>query len=139
MKKSYTFFVVVFIITLISICFIALPFVFLGAPSPLFTITNTDINEHDVLIELFDSNNNLVYNNTYELIPESKILQSKPSGMLLQLSFPPGNKEEYLLKITSDDNITKSRQIELELWNTIDVKLYDDDVGCNISIGVEAV
>lgn len=139
MKKSYAFFVMVFIIILISICFITLPFVFFGAPLPLFTITNTDINEHDVLIEIFDSNNNSVYNNTYGLVPESTVLQSKPSWLLLQLSFPPGNKEEYLIKITSDDNITKSRQIELELWNTIDVKLYGNDVGCNISIGVETV
>ena len=139
MKKSYVLFIMASIVTLIAICLIAMPFIFIGPPSPLFFISNKDVNEHEAVVEIFNSDNESVFKKTYELAPEEYISQPKPAWLLLQLSFPPGDKENYTVKVTSYSNLTETRLIEFELWNTVDVKLYNDEAEKPISIGVETV
>lgn len=139
MKKSYVLLVIASIVTLISICLIMMPFIFIGAPLPLFSIDNKDVNEHKVVIEVFNSNNKSVFEKTYKMAPGANISQSKPVWLLLQLSIPPGNKVDYNFKITLDDNITNTHQIGLQVWVMADIKLYEDNTENPISIGVIVV
>lgn len=139
MRKSHSLFVITAIFMLIAVFFIAMPFIFLGLPLPFFSIDNEDVNEHEAVIEIFDSTNESIFNKMYELSPEEHISQPKPLWLLLQLSFPPGDKENYKVKVTLDNNITETRLIEFELWNTVDVKLYNHEAEMPIAIGVITV
>ena len=139
LKKSYVLLVVVSIVTLIAICLISMPYIFIGPPLPLFSIYNNDINEHEVVIEIFDSNNESVFKQTYEMAPEAMISQSKPVWLLLQLSIPPGNEENYTFKVNLDNNVTNTHQIGLQVWVMADIMLYEDNTENPISIGVSVV
>ncbi|AKB19224.1 hypothetical protein MSWHS_2361 [Methanosarcina sp. WWM596] len=139
MKKSDVLLVVVSIVTLIAICLISMPYIFIGPPLPLFSIYNNDINEHEVVIEIFDSNNESVFKQTYEMAPEAMISQSKPVWLLLQLSIPPGNEENYTFKVNLDNNVTNTHQIGLQVWVMADIMLYEDNTENPISIGVSVV
>lgn len=139
MKKQFQFLVMAGIFLSVALCFIAMPFVFLGAPLPFFSIYNKDVNGHETVVEILDSNNESVFKKMYELAPQELTSEPKPSWLLLRLSFPPGDKEDYTVKVTSDNNITKSRQVELQLWNNAHIELYGDDAETPITIGVDTI
>ncbi|AFV23599.1 hypothetical protein Mpsy_1391 [Methanolobus psychrophilus R15] len=122
MKKPYVFLAM---ITAIAICFATMPFFFLGAPLPLFSIDNKDVIEHKAVIEMFDSTNKSLLKEAYELTPDKSITRSKPTWLSLKLSFPPGRTEEYTIKVTLDDNLTNKFQMDLGLWNSFDIILYN--------------
>jgi hypothetical protein len=139
MKKSHEYLMIASIITLIAICLIAMPFLFIGPPSPLFFIGNKDVNERGVAVEMFNSDNNSVFKEKYKLAPEEQIWQPKPAWLLSKLSFPLGDKEIYTVKVTSDDNLTETRLIKFELWNTVHVELYNHEAEKPIAINVTTV
>jgi hypothetical protein len=139
MKKSRTFFAIASIIALIIVCFTAMPFLFLGAPLPLYSINNNDVMEHKVVIEIFDMDNNSVFKNEYDLAPDTEVSQSKPVWLLLKLSFPPGGKEEYEFKVTLDDNLTEEFQRKVQVWNIADIEIYDTHAEYPISVDEKAV
>lgn len=120
-------------------CFIGMPFLLIGSPLPIFSIDNKDVNEHKAVIEIFDSTNKSVFKKTYELAPEDRVSQPKPTWLILQLSIPPGDKEEYTVKVILDDNLTKTHSIRVELWNTVDIKIHGYDAESPISMGIESV
>ena len=126
MKKSHALLGIASIVMLIAIFLFAWPYILVGAPSSLFSISNNDSNEHKVAIEVFDSNNESVFKQTYELAPEASVWQPKSTWLLLQLYIPPGNSKEWTFKATLDDKITDIRQIKLHPWTTADVLLYYD-------------
>ncbi|WP_407355774.1 hypothetical protein [Methanolobus sp. WCC5] len=122
MKKPYVF---IAIVTAIVICFAAMPFFFAGDPLPLFSVDNKDVIEHKVVIEMFDSTNKSLLKEAYELTPDKYISLSKPTWLLLKLSLPPGRTEEYTIKVTLEDNLTNQFQMNLGLWNSFDIILYN--------------
>lgn len=124
MKRSHVLLIIASIVMLIAICLIAVPYVLVGAPTSLFSIHNNDTHEHKVVIEIFDSNNESVFEETYKLAPGAEIWKSKPTWLLLQLFILPGNTKEWTFKATLDDDITEMRQIRLQPWVTADVMLY---------------
>lgn len=132
MKKSY----LILAIVLIVILLVSMPFLFLGMPSPLFSITNNDNNDHTVTIEIFDSTNHSLFKEVYELDPEANIHQSKPTLLILGLAFPPGDKKECTIKVTLDENISETSYMELGLWDIVDITLYDDHEESPIFIGL---
>lgn len=138
MKRPHALFVIISIVTLIVICLIVMPFIFIGAPSPLFFIHNNDTKGHKVVIELLDSNNESVFEQRYELVPEAEIWQSKPAWLLLQLSIPPGNTKECTLKATLDEDITEIRHIELQPWVTAHIILYEGNAETPLSVHVSS-
>jgi hypothetical protein len=115
------------------------PLFLLGLHLPFFFIGNKDVNERDVAVEMFNSDNNSVFKEKYELAPEEQIWQPKPVWLLLKLSFPLGDKETYTVKVTSDDNLTETRLIKFELWNTVNVELYNHEAETPIAINVTTV
>lgn len=127
MIKRRRLFILTGIVILILTGFIAMPFLFIGPPEPLFSIYNNDINKHSVVVELFDSDNKSVFKQTYELSSEATIWQPKPTWMLLELSIPPGDSEEYKLKTILDNNFTDNYQIELQTWGMADIVLYENN------------
>lgn len=138
-KRSHVLFVIASIIMLIGICLFAMPFILGGAPTSLFFIHNNDSNEHEVVVEIFDSNNESIFEQAYELAPEAEIWESKPTWMLLQLFIPSGNKKECTFKATLDDDITEIRHIQLQPWVTAHIILYEDNAETPLSVYVGTV
>ncbi|MGB9928668.1 MAG: hypothetical protein ACPK85_09725 [Methanosarcina sp.] len=139
MIKRRRLFILTGFVILILIGFITMPFLFIGPPQPLFSIHNNDINKHSVVVELFNSDNKSLFEQTYELSPEATIWQPKPTWMLLELSIPPGDSEEYKLKTILDNNFTDNYQIELQTWGMADIVLYEKDAEDHLFIRETAV
>ena len=119
--------------------FVVFPYLLVGSPEPLFYIHNNDLQNHEVTVEVFDSYNESIFKETYELSPEEHILRPKPSWLLLKLYFLPGDKEKYTVKVTSYDNLTETRLVEFQLWNTVHVELYNHEAETPIAINVTTV
>ena len=75
-----------------------IPFYFAGPPLHLFSIHNQDLNGHEVMIEIFDSNNKSVFKEKYELGPEEDI--NYPEDVWEKRKWPKG---EYLFEVTLDN------------------------------------
>ncbi len=58
MKRSHILSIAVIIIALIIISCIAVPFIFMGKPDPLFSMKNKDTISHQVMVEILDFKNN---------------------------------------------------------------------------------
>lgn len=139
MKKLYALVIMAGIFLSVALFFTAMPFIFLGHPLPFFSIYNKDVYDHETVIEILDSDNESVFKKAYELAPQELISEPKPSWLLLRLSFPPGDKEKYTVKVTSDSNMTKSLRVELQLWNNAHIELYGDDAESPITIGIDTI
>jgi hypothetical protein len=139
MKRSYILSFAAVIIALIIISCIAMPFIFIGKPEPLFSMKNKDTISHQVMVEISDSNNNSIFKEVYVMDPDSEISQSKSAWLLLQLSFPPGNSKDVTLKVTADNDFTEENQTDLQLWSMFDITLFDENEESDISLGVIAV
>jgi hypothetical protein len=94
MKRSHILSIAVIIIALIIISCIAVPFIFMGKPDPLFSMKNKDTISHQVMVEILDFKNNSIFKEVYVMDPDSEISQSKSTWLLLQLSFPPGDSKK---------------------------------------------
>jgi len=139
MKRSYILSFAAVIIALIIISCIAMPFIFIGKPEPLFSMKNKDTISHQVMVEISDSNNNSIFKEVYVMDPDSEISQSKSAWLLLQLSFPPGNSKDVTIKVTVDHELTEENQTDLQLWSMFDITLFDENEESDISLGVIAV
>ena len=139
MKRSYILSFAAVIIALIIISCIAMPFIFMGKPDPLFFTKNKDTISHQVMVEISDSNNNSIFKEVYVMDPDSEISQSKSAWLLLQLSFPPGNSKDVTIKVTVDHELTEENQTDLQLWSMFDITLFDENEESDISLGVIAV
>jgi hypothetical protein len=138
-KDFYLLLIAVSIVAGIAISFIALPFIFMGSPLPLFSINNNDNIEHTVAIEILNSNNKSLVNQTYELTPKAEISEPKSILMLLKLSIPSENLEEYTFRITLDNKVTDTHKTMLSTWNTVEVKLYWYDAETPLYIDEAAI
>ncbi len=138
MRKSYARILIGFVI-LLAVLFITLPYVFMGPPGPLFSISNNDVNKHSVAVELINSDNKSMFKQTYELAPKTQISQSKPLWLLLLLSIPPGNTNECTFKVTLDNNVVDTYQIGLQAWVMADIILYGSDAETPLSVRILAV
>lgn len=139
MKRSHILSVAAVIIALIIIICIAMPFIFIGKPEPLFSMKNKDTISHQVMVKISDSKNNSIFKEVYVMDPDSEISQSKSAWLLLQLSFPPGNSKDVTIKVTVDHELTEENQTDLQLWSMFDITLFDENEESDISLGVIAV
>jgi hypothetical protein len=138
-RKLYLLLVIVSIVAGIAMSFITLPFIFMGSPLPFFSIHNNDTIEHEVAIEMLNSNNESLIKQTYELAPKAVISQPKSILMLLKLSAPLEGQEEYTFRTTLDNTTTDTRQIILSVWSTVEVKLYWYDTESPLYVGEAAI
>ncbi|MGD9780009.1 hypothetical protein [Methanomethylovorans sp.] len=68
--------------------------------------------------------------------PETVIYESKPAWLILQLSFPPGDRKECTIKVILDENISETSQMEMQLGDVVDITLYADYEESPIFIGL---
>lgn len=110
------------------------PYFVMGAPLGVFGINNMDSTNHSVHIQVFDSDNKLLINKTYELghsqpgqwVPE-QFVQYPENGWKSVYDkdrlFPKGN---YTFIITLDNNVTQTFQEKLDIWRVANI-----DIGAN--------
>jgi len=100
------------------------PYFLMGAPLGVFGINNMDSTNHSVNVQLFDPNNKLLLNKTYELghsqpgqwVPEENIEYPENGWESVydkDRLFPKGN---YTFIVTLDNNSAQTFQEELDTW-----------------------
>ena len=94
-------------------------------PAPLFLIANHDEVNHKVEVEIFDSNNNSIFIESFVVKPDDLFefdrgLDWCPKNRLYWLSWDEGS---YTFNVTLDDTYNKSHYTELyprkSVWITI--------------------
>jgi hypothetical protein len=102
----------------------------LGPPTSLFYIDNEDLQSHEVTVEVFDSHNESIFKETYELAPEARISQPKPVWLILQWSMPWSkgkyiywSKGAYKFKIILDGETEGSLGALLHPWVSVDINI----------------
>jgi hypothetical protein len=74
-------------------------FGFIGPIEPLrFSVHNNDVNEHNITVEIFDSDNKCIFKERYNLDPEEGVGSPKITK----------KRGEYTVKGTLDDEITRT-------------------------------
>ena len=139
MKRSHILSFVAVAIALIIISCIAMPFIFMGKPTPLFFMKNKDTISHQVMVEISDPKNNSIFKEVYVMDPDSEISQSKSAWLLLQLSFPPGNSKDLTIKVTVDNDLTEKSQTGLQLGSAFYISLFDEYEESDIYLGIMEV
>lgn len=140
MQKSVKLLIFIgFIMLILSGFLVICQLLLFGSSTSLFHMSNNVLQSHEVTVEIFDVHNESIFKEKYLLAPDDRVSHQKPTWLLLQLSIPPGNKEEYTFKATLDDNITKTHRFEVEMWNTLDIKIRGYDAESPMSMGVETV
>ncbi|MGB9928669.1 MAG: hypothetical protein ACPK85_09730 [Methanosarcina sp.] len=128
LRKRPLFIIILFICTILL-------FIFIESPAPIFQIFNDDIKNHEVTVEIFNQDNELVINKIYNLDPGADFLEKRSLSLRL-----PQSKDEYILKITIDKKITNTTRIEIsDQYTGISIRLYSKnyETGENIPILIE--
>jgi hypothetical protein len=112
--------------------FVVVPYLLVGPPTPLFSVRNHDAGVHELRAEIFDSKNNSVLDETYELSAGEEIYHAKPFRFLV----PGLEGKNYTFKFTLDNSLKETYSTNIQPWNTVDVELYADSAeGQSLFIG----
>ena len=97
-----------------------LPFYLMGQSTPLFIIYNDDVNNsHEVVIEIFNSDNESIFKEIYQLSQNENMEHPKPPIMN-----NPRVVEEYTIKVVLDNDTMKLRRMKIDPWTTPVIYLY---------------
>jgi len=80
-KVGNKLFVIGFLLVIVLFLYIALPFIFMGSPTPIFQIYNNDVKSHEVTVEVFDQHNKSIINEAYNLEYEGDFSQVRPLSL----------------------------------------------------------
>lgn len=120
------------LVILFVVLFVAIPYFIAGPPTPLFTARNHDSEVHELRVGVFDSGNNSVLDETYELTPDERI--SHPKSFRFRV--PGFEIVDYTFKFTLDGRFTETYSTSVRPWNTVEVELYADYAeGRPLSVG----
>lgn len=120
------------LVLLLTVLFIAIPYFLAGPPTPLYTVRNHDVETHELRVEVFDSENNSVLDETYELAPGQRISRSKS----FRFRVPGFEIVDYRFKFTLDGQFEETYSTNIQPWNTVEVELYSEYAeGRPLSIG----
>lgn len=103
--------------------YVIFPFYLVGPPLPLYYIENEDVNNHEVVVEIFDSHNKSIFKETHKLSPKESVEYPKP--FLLKLTWP---EEEYIFKISLDSEVTETYETEIYPWLMVAIHLHHKDL-----------
>lgn len=82
-----------------------------------FSIHNRDVENHRVTVEIFDSANKSLFNNTYEMNPRETAYYPEITE----------KKGEYTFKVTLNDRIEKTYKAEVGVGkSSVSIWLYDE-------------
>lgn len=117
-----------------------LPYLFIGPPLPLLSISNDDSIHHLIGIEIMDSHNNSMFKKTYELDSQESISQPKPFWLLLQLSHPL-YESKHTVEIALDEVVVETYNTQLNPWTMVIISITNRDLseGSPLDICVMAV
>lgn len=107
--------------------YMILPYIFIGPPASFFSVYNGDETGHVVTIEITDSNNKPIFENTYKLSPHEKAIESKSLWLLFKMSLPL-NKDSYTIKTSLENNVSKEINMSLDPWTTLFISIIDSSV-----------
>lgn len=106
--------------------FVVFPFLLVGPPTSLFYIENNDLQNHEVTVEVFDSHNESVFKESYELAPGGRIAQPKSLWLLIRWSMPLSKGKytywaegEYEFKVNLDGEIKDTCRTLLHPWSSV--------------------
>ncbi|KKG07500.1 hypothetical protein EO95_14050 [Methanosarcina sp. 1.H.T.1A.1] len=120
------------LVLIFMLLFVVVPYLIAGPPTPLFTVRNHDNEGHELRVEIYDSENNSVLDETYELAAGEEVYHPKP----FRFRVPGFEIVDYTFKFTLDNMSTETYSTNVQPWNTVEVELYADYAeGQPISIG----
>jgi hypothetical protein len=122
-----------FLILVLFLLFVVVPYVLAGPPTPLFISRNYDTGEHELRVEVFDSKNNSVLEDVYRLSVGEEISQVKPVKFLV----PGFEVWDCTLTFTLDDTFVETYHTNIQPWNTVEVEIYSE--GQPLSVGESTV
>lgn len=120
-RRSLMIWISFLVLILVSL-FVVVPYLIAGPPTPLFSVRNHDAGVHELRVEIFDSKNNSVIDETYELSAGEEIYYPKPFRFLV----PGFEIVDYTFKFTLDNRSTETYSTNVQPWNTVEVELYAD-------------
>ncbi len=98
---------------------------------PFFIIQNQDLNDHTVVVEVFDPNNRSMLKEEFSVDSKTSAAYHKP------LRFKIDRWSEYTFRVTLDDKITEIYTTKIHLLSMVSIILdYGGDVN---SINIENV
>lgn len=123
--------------------FVVFPLLLVGSPTPLFYINNNDLQNHEAIVEVFDSYNESIFKQNYELNSNEQIVQPKSLWLLLRWSMPWSKGEytfwaegDYEFKVILDNNITDTYKTIPHAWNSVIIDINEkNNLNNIISIG----
>ncbi len=107
--------------------FVVFPFIFVGSPTPLFSIWNQDVTTHEVTVEIFGPTNQSMLKEQYVVESDERITEKKPLLMVFRTLFK-GTESGYLVVATLDDNSTVSQEIAYHPWNEMSIDINDNEL-----------
>ncbi len=108
------------------------PYFMMGTPFGVYGINNMDSTNHNIIVQVFDSTNKLLINETYDLGPSQTV--SYPGTGWKDVYekdrlFPKG---KYTFIITIDGNVTETYQEVMDTWSSAHIEI---DNNGNMHIG----
>ena len=105
------------------------PLILVSLPTPLFLIRNQDLISHDDIIEIFDEKNISLLKETYLMDDKQSAGLYREIQWLLRISqtFITGSDDMYTFNINVDYDYTKEITIDINQYETIDVKGFAMD------------
>jgi len=111
--------VIIGIAVIVVVVLVVMPYMLMGAPLPLFSITNQHFDNHEVMVEILDFNNKSVFNETYKLGPEERI--SYPENVWeKEIKWPKG---EYTFKVTLDGKVMRTYRETVDTWKLTSISI----------------
>lgn len=132
MQSSKKILLILLIIPIVAILgYYALIFFLGGSALPsFFEIRNNDAETHEVTVEIFDSQNNSIFKESYNLSPNEAVSEKKPFGLLYSIEM-----KEYAFKITLDNGVAKENTlVSLHRWSTADITIGESEEPITIMI-----
>ncbi len=115
------------IVTVMIFFFVVFPFIFVGSPTPLFSIWNQDTVTHEVTVEIFGPTNQSMLKEKYVVESDERITEEKSLLMVFRTLFK-GTESGYLVVATLDDNSTVSQEIAYHPWNEMSIDINDNEL-----------
>ncbi|MDY9928096.1 hypothetical protein [Methanosarcina sp.] len=109
-----------FLVMIFMLLFVVVPYLIAGPPTSLFHVQNHDVGVHELRIEIYDSKNSSVLDETYKLSAGEEVYHAKP----FRFRVPGFEIVDYTFKFTLDNRITETYSTNIQPWNTIEVELY---------------
>lgn len=125
LKKKITIIVIVFLVGL-YLFFLVFPLVLVGSPMALYYIDNNDSIAHDITVEIFDGNNNSVFNKTYLLTSNESVFFKREVQWWVPFpsTFITWSEGMYTFNFTVDYLYSEEITLDINQYESIQVDVF---------------